>query len=239
MRRYWHNPHAHYELENNPLVENRALLQLADEYVAAAGFPPVQKTKYARPDEEELRRIAILFNDAPDAPEDMFVRQCYALFIDEIKAQYDVYTQAFSVEYYDDNDPVPYKTSKEMANDVSENQRLQVYTGGEDHSILTRDENVMFRVVHDLQHAAYGYSFSASGEFNAFVAHSKLFSPLARRALTSETVAQNAWVNYFENHERLPPQERPYAEQKACILPLWVSRPKVLVEAYRDFPGWI
>jgi hypothetical protein len=49
--------------------------------------------------------------------------------------------------------------------------------------------------------------------------HAKMFSPLARRALTTETHGQNSWVNYSEGHESLPLKERPFAEQKAILLP--------------------
>src|SRR5436190_18369536 len=43
----------------------------------------------------------------------------------------------------------PYRGSPEMFADLDLNGRLFVYTGGDDHPFLTRDENVMFRAVHD------------------------------------------------------------------------------------------
>ncbi len=56
------------------------------------------------------------------------------------------------------------------------------------------------------------------GEENAWVAHSKMFSHEALPALTSETKGQNSWVNNGP-HADLPVADRPFAEQKAGLLP--------------------
>jgi hypothetical protein len=93
--------------------------------------------------------------------------------------------------------------------------------------------NDMFRAVHDyFGHAKEGYEFGPRGEYNAYLAHSKMFSKTAIPALTAETMGQNSWVN-FGKHLRdekgnIPkkgeagyksPTERPYAAQKATALP--------------------
>jgi intein/homing endonuclease/GGDEF domain-containing protein len=87
--------------------------------------------------------------------------------------------------------------------------------------------------VHDLfGHAMEGYQFGPRGEENAWNAHSQMFSPEAVPAITSDTKGQNSWVN-FGPHMRnaegglmkpgepgwIPPTDRPYAENKAGILP--------------------
>lgn len=93
--------------------------------------------------------------------------------------------------------------------------------------------NDVFRAVHDyFGHAKDGYSFGPRGELNAFMTHAGMFSDTARPAMAAETMGQNSWVNYG-SHLRdaegkipakgepghLPITERPYAEQKATVLP--------------------
>lgn len=93
--------------------------------------------------------------------------------------------------------------------------------------------NDLFRAVHDyFGHAKEGYQFGAKGEENAWKEHSRMYSDEALPALTSETRGQNSWVN-FGPHLRtsegkipkkgeegfIPPQNRPFAPQKAGLLP--------------------
>jgi hypothetical protein len=57
--------------------------------------------------------------------------------------------------------------------------------------------NDVFRIVHDyFGHFKEGNGFRAEGEENAWRSHSAMYSPLARRAMTSETRGQNSWLNY-------------------------------------------
>lgn len=97
--------------------------------------------------------------------------------------------------------------------------------------------NDMFRVVHDVfGHAKEGHQFGPVGEEKAWLEHYGMFSPLARPALTAETRGQTCWM-YFGPHLRdsagglvakgapgwIPVPERPFAEQKAGLLPAEVS----------------
>lgn len=97
--------------------------------------------------------------------------------------------------------------------------------------------NDLFRVVHDVfGHAAHGHQFGPVGEEKAWLAHYGMFSPLARPALTAETRGQTCWM-YFGPHLRhrsgaligkdepgwVPVPQRPFAEQKAGLLPADVS----------------
>lgn len=103
-----------------------------------------------------------------------------------------------------------------------------------DRELLAND---LFRAVHDFfGHTQQGFQFGPRGEFNAWKSHAKMFSAGAQGALAAETLAQNAWVN-FGPHLRdaagkiapkgepghVPPQDRPFAEQKAFVAPreLW------------------
>lgn len=93
--------------------------------------------------------------------------------------------------------------------------------------------NDVFRAVHDFfGHGKEGNQFGPRGEFNAWRSHSEMFSPEAQGALAAETLAQNSWVN-FGKHLRnadgsipakgeagyIPPQNRPFADQKNIIIP--------------------
>jgi hypothetical protein len=92
-----------------------------------------------------------------------------------------------------------------MLDDVHNFGHLWVFKGGDDHTLLgskTADKNGItandkFRAVHDyFGHSIEGYQFGKDGEENAWIEHSKMFSPLAQVALSSETRGQNSFVNY-------------------------------------------
>lgn len=89
--------------------------------------------------------------------------------------------------------------------------------------------NDAFRVIHDL----YGHFgpgnpfFRAPGEERAYQLHSRMFSPEARPALTSETRGQNSWVNYgpLAERNRLATGETThYADQKTGLMPEWTMK---------------
>jgi uncharacterized protein DUF3293 len=97
--------------------------------------------------------------------------------------------------------------------------------------------NDLFRVVHDVfGHAMEGHQFGPIGEEKAWLEHYGMFSPLARPALTAETRGQTCWM-YFGPQTRascgaligkgepgwVPVPQRPFAEQKAGLLPAEVS----------------
>ena len=53
-----------------------------------------------------------------------------------------------------------------------------------------------------------------------------MFSPEARKAMTTETRGQNSWVNFGRhnydaagNYKNIPAAKRPYAQQKVALLP--------------------
>jgi hypothetical protein len=97
-----------------------------------------------------------------------------------------------------------YSTSGEMLRDVFGNRHLYVYQGGDPHDFLNTVDpqtqltsNDMFRAVHDFfGHAVHGNAFGPKGEEIAYGAHSRMYSPLARLAMASETRGQNSFVNY-------------------------------------------
>lgn len=112
----------------------------------------------------------------------------------EIGDQHDHMTHAMGIRTeVVDHDPYP--SVHHMVQDVLNNKRIKVLstaaTGG--HSFLSDEDNDKFRAVHDVfGHAATGRGFDAHGEEGAWLAHSRMFTPHARPAMSSETRGQNA-----------------------------------------------
>ena len=122
----------------------------------------------------------------------------------------------------------PYKTSKEMFDDVSKGvlKVLQTESTGS-HPILSDEQNNKFRAVHDyFGHAATGRGFGQDGEEAAWVHHSQMFTDKARAALTTETRGQNS---FFNNRGKT------FADQKVALLPsrFW-EVPKRFTKGFYD-----
>lgn len=168
---------------------------------------------------EMRHEMARLYDNLPK--HDPEAEPSYEQFRKEVKAQYRVLqAMGITVEFTADD---PYRTSKDMFRDLDVNWRLKVYTGGDRHQTLGFD-NFRFRAIHDyFGHYVSRANFSADGEEKAWENHSKMFSPLARRAMTSETRGQNSWFNYSPCNVNLKPRDRKFAEQKTALLPNWAS----------------
>lgn len=119
-------------------------------------------------------------------------------------------------------DEDPYPDADSMVDDVRQ-RRLRVWASaatGNPHPYLSDGENDMFRAVHDVfGHAASGRGFDPHGEEAAWLKHSMMYSPLARRALATETRGQNCALIFHYGGRRFP-------EQKAVLLPPWFSDPR-------------
>lgn len=150
-------------------------------------------------------------------------RRAYAQFADQVEAQFRQMVQddRIIVQFGPDD---PYASHEEMIYDVNLHRRLKIYSTADDqaHPLLTREQNNRFRAVHDYYgHHGGGFgesvSFSRHGEEAAWVRHSQMFTGLARRAMTTETRGQSSafiWIN----------GGREFPEQKAILLPDWVSQ---------------
>lgn len=187
-------------------------------------------------DPELSRRAAQAFERAKHLPEHPRVKEAYQALKQEILAQH-TFLESKGVKFEPwTKDGQPYANSAEMAHDARENRHLhyfptqQGYGQGHEepqaHPLLEPVPgrpgvvyNDLFRAVHDyFGHAMKGHQFGPKGELQAWGEHARMFSPKARLALTAETHGQNSWVN-FGPHSDKPVTERPYAEQKATILP--------------------
>jgi hypothetical protein len=109
----------------------------------------------------------------------------------------------------------PYANASEMMAELREG-RLRVYAtgaGDNSHSFFTDDENDAFRAVHDaFGHGATGRGFDRHGEEAAWRKHSQMYSPLARRAMTTETRGQSCTFIYANGGRIFP-------AQKTALLP--------------------
>ena len=189
----------------------------------ARALPPedFQQQKTASPEQVTLQNsVAKMYDELPeDDSSNPEVVQAYENLATEVLEQHKaMLNSGLKIELVSES---PYKSSKEMVEDVNQGrlkiQRTDSQTYGEfpgafnaGKHLMLRDSglkdvngqpllvNDIFRGVHDyIAHAAFGSTFGPLGEEAAWKAHlATSKDPLARRALTTETRGQNSWVNY-------------------------------------------
>jgi hypothetical protein len=222
-------------------------LDVAKSYAKRAGIQFKPLTDWKKVDKERAARVAAEYAAMAHAPGDPQVAAAYAAMIKETSAQYEeILKSGLKVEFIRGADP--YAASPRLAVlDMIENNHLWVFSTRDgfgsnatfdpkDNPLLAETKfeisgekalaNDIFRVVHDyFGHAMYGAGFRADGEENAWRAHSQMYSPQARRAMTTETRGQNSWVNFGphgETNRSASGSETVYADQKTGLLPAWV-----------------
>lgn len=146
----------------------------------------------------------------------------FKAFREETKRQFDFMTgsqskggMGMNVEVQDTDpygDGNPLNAISAFRDDVVNNNRMKVMstksTGG--HPFLSNDENDMFRAVHDtFGHLGSGRGVDFDGEEAAFQKHGRMFSPLARQALATETRGQNSALRTHGE----------FQDQKIALLP--------------------
>lgn len=221
---------------------NEQLHEVSSEYNREHGLPEPSHYSYAKVDENQAKAVADAYEQLVHDPNDPRVQKSYAALIRQVEDQWQhAIDSGFKFEPWN-REGQPYRNSKEMVDDVEKNHHLYFFQGGDmpsDHPLATIDPrngltyNDKFRAIHDFYgHAKGGYQFGPRGEENAYLAHREMFDNDAIPALTTETKGQNSWVNYGE-HMRdsegnvirpgqpgyISQADRPYAEQKAGILP--------------------
>ena len=199
--------------------------------------------------QEFAKGTADAYEAMPHTPEDPQTVAAYKQLSNEIENQFAFITQKAGVKMEPwTSAGQPYASSADMMADIKNNNRLFYFPteggygqGAEavQHPMLNVSErfgvpvNDLFRAVHDyFGHAKQGFQFGPKGEENAYLSHRGTLSDEAIPALTTETRGQNSYVN-FGRHLRqadgaipskgqpgyVPPAERPFAEQKAGLLP--------------------
>lgn len=224
---------------------------LAQDYMSQAGLPYQPPTTYKRVNPQTGAQIAEAYEQMPHASNDPDVRASYDALIRETKAQYDHATNnGYQFEFYPEQDPYP-DSPRQAILDLHHNQHMYVYPThdgygssddvAQDHPLLGDSgvrwneqpvtHNDLFRAVHDFYgHAKEGVGFRADGEDNAWQAHSAMFSPEARSAMTAETRGQNSWVNFGPHgthNQTADAQTTVFAPQKAGVLPSWTMNPDI------------
>jgi hypothetical protein len=142
-----------------------------------------------------------------------------------------------------------YGTSAVSAKDITENPLLAMSKFKDANGVPMRVLDV-FRFVHDFfGHSERGNGFGQLGEENAWDVHARMYSPLARRAMTTSTRGQNSWVNFIHEPNMEINRKRDmvrglirdgrvaeameiqktigsirFADQKIGLMPEWVSR---------------
>lgn len=237
--------------------------EAAVKYMTAAGLPYNPPRQYVRVDRARATRIAEEYDRLQHAPDDPAVKRAYDAMVRETVEQYravlDTGLQIEFIDYARDGDP--YAASPRLAiMDVVHNNHLWVFSTRDGYGtdefdtagnpMLAETEfqisgqtalvNDLFRVVHDyFGHIKDGVGFRADGEENAWRSHSAMYSALARRAMTTETRAQNSWVNYGpwgEQNRTAGGAQTHYADQKIGLMPEWVSSDG-LEDFINDLPG--
>lgn len=208
-------------LKANP-AGNGDVFDAAVKYVQTSGKGRVDALQQVTLPADEGKAIADAYDAAKDDPKNPETQAAYKAFNAEVEAQRKVLVAAgFKYEPWE-KPGQPYANSAEMRADVMQNHHLYYFksdAGSPPNALMSLQENDAFRMVHDtFGHALGGNQFGPKGETNAFVDHSQMFTPLARRAMATETIGQNAWFNFGKANEGKPVSERGYAEQKATLL---------------------
>jgi len=262
---------------NEPLKEAKVI---AEKYMAKKGIKREKFEGSNQINKDRAKAIATLYYNMKNDPTNEEVKKAYEAMTKETLEQYDaIILEGYTVEV---NNSEPYSSSDEMIKDLRDNKNMKIFSteSGFGDTPITEEQrkenpllartpysdkngvpllvNDVFRFVHDFfGHAELGNGFGAIGEENAWNIHARMFSPLARRAMTSETRGQNSWVNFsgvndvaFKKRDEARRlrmegkideakklieevyEEMSFAEQKIGLLPEWVSNPNADIDSY-------
>jgi hypothetical protein len=222
-------------------------VKVAEDYMRMAGLPYNPPNAYARVNPDRARRIAAEYDRMPHDPSHPETKAAYDAMARETLAQYEAMLRAGMKVEFNPPGVDPYNGNpRAMTEDVRKNNHMWVFPTNEgfgssdadvaDNPLLGQTPyeisgkpavvNDIFRAVHDyFGHVKEGVGFRHDGEENAWRAHSAMYSPLARRAMTTETRGQNSWVNFGphgENNRTAKSEDTHYADQKIGLSPDWV-----------------
>ena len=240
-------------------------VKAAESYASRRGTSYAPPKTFRKVIPERATKIADAYDAMPHTPNDPKFKAAYDAMIDETLDQWnEIKKSGLKVEFIRPDMPDPYaKNPRAAIMDVRDNNHLWVLPtesgfGGtksadvdiSGNPLLRKTGEVIdgvpvtandiFRIVHDyFGHIKYGHGFRADGEENAWRAHSAMYSPLARKAMTSETRGQNSWVNYGpygEQNRKASAADTQYAPQKTGLLPDWVIEEGLADEFYPETP---
>lgn len=126
------------------------------------------------------------------------------------------------------NDPEPYPHAQAMADDIHKRQHFIVSKANNEHPLWTPEQNVAFRIVHDiLGYAVSGGDFGWEGENKACAAHFPLLSAEAQKALFTECIAQTAYGAHY----------RHFGPQKVALFPQFYEPAQKAEGVHPNFQG--
>ena len=236
---------------------NPETVEISKTYKEKNGIVEPEGVKIEAVDVDNASRIADAYEALQDTPDDPEVQEAYNAMADETAKQHqDIIDAGYQVELWQ-GEGEPYANAQEMIDDVKNNKHMYIYSteqgfgdkpiteeqrkqnkllqdsGFKDKNGNTLLYNDLFRFVHDFfGHTERGNGFGPVGEENAWDVHARMYTPKARRAMTTETRGQNSWVNFGPQMRNadgslkkkgdegyLSPQERQFAPQKMALMP--------------------
>jgi transcriptional regulator with XRE-family HTH domain len=203
-------------IANEPLKDARTI---AIAYMESKGLKHTDGNLIRKIDKKLAKRISDAYTAMKNNPTSPEVAAAYKAMADETIEQYEAIIKGgYKVEV---NNNEPYNNSNELIEDLRKNKNMRIFStdSGFGDAGITADQrkdnpllaetkykdvngrtlllNDVFRFVHDFfGHAERGNGFGPIGEENAWDVHSRMYSPLARKALTAETRGQNSYVNF-------------------------------------------
>jgi hypothetical protein len=203
-------------LRNEPLPD---ATRISDKFAERTGRDRPRTENLKRLEQGKSKKISDAFDALTETPADPRTIESYEALANETLEQYQsIIDEGYTVVI---DNTEPYENSQDMISDLRDNKRMKIFStesGFGDTAItdeqrasnpMLRDSgftdangqpllvNDVFRFVHDFfGHAKVGNSFGPRGEEIAWQVHSQMYSPTARRAMTTETRGQNSWVNF-------------------------------------------
>jgi hypothetical protein len=202
-------------LFNNPLLEATTI---ANKYNEENGLAPMVDNTITKIDKPFAIRLSKAYDDMEATPFEEETQEAYKALVEETIAQHRaILAKGYRVEMSKSE----YDNAQEMIDDLRENKRMKIFSteAGFGDNPITEEQrkenpllqvtefkdannvpllaNDVFRFVHDFfGHAKLGNGFGPVGEENAWRVHVQMYSPTARKAITSETRGQNSFVNF-------------------------------------------
>jgi hypothetical protein len=223
-------------------------------YMKKRGMDTSKFTEYPPFSEERAKFIAAAYDMMSHSPQNKDVKRAYDAMIQETMDQYNSLKNSgidftFMKEGMDD----PYAASPALGyQDLVERGNLYVFPTDfgfgtsaafdpKTNPLLTKVGKVgdkedavandAFRAVHDVfGHFGSGNPFFRhKGEERAFLEHSRMYSPEAQGAMTSETRGQNSWLNfgpYGAANRTASTPDTIFADQKSGLMPEFTFKPE-------------
>jgi hypothetical protein len=192
--------------------------KIFDKIRSATKLNKVQHNILLNIDTKLSKEIADAYEKMKHDPNNEKVKKAYQAMVDETKLQYDALIAGGLKAERWTGEGEPYANSKEMLNDLKENNHLyflpnEAAFGDKDGSVKYKDNiglqdsgvlldgkpltnSEVFRIVHDAVHGINGNEFGPIGEENATLQHLSMYSDEALPAVVAQTRGQNSWVNF-------------------------------------------